>query len=232
MDQPRGIRNNNPGNIRWGDAWQGLVPPAQRTDPDFCQFIAPAWGIRAIAITLITYQDKRRAPDGSPIDSVREVIERWAPAVENNTAAYVQAVASALSVGPDDTTVNVHDYATLLALVKAIIRHENGVPPKGDWYGAVTLDEGLKLAGVVKPAAPRALPSPITLALSTGGAAAATQALQQAQPVLSAIGQVANTTATWPQWLRLAGVALVFVSLGAAGVAWWRQHRVRQAVQP
>lgn len=231
MDSPRGIRNNNPGNIRWGALWQGLVPAEQRTDKDFCQFIAPAWGIRAIAVTLITYQDQRRAPDGSPIDSVREIIERWAPSVENDTNAYVNAVASTLGVGADDPTVSVHEYATMLPLVRAIIRHENGVPPKGDWYDAVTLDEGLRLAGVVKPPV-RKIPSPVALALSTGSMAAATQAIQQTQPVINAVGQVANATAGWPQWLRLVGVLLVAASLGAAGIAWWRQRRTQQAVQP
>ena len=33
----RGVRNCNPGNIRWKDAWIGLVPMAQRTDKSFCQ---------------------------------------------------------------------------------------------------------------------------------------------------------------------------------------------------
>lgn len=28
MTTSRGIRNNNPGNIRWGDDWKGLVPVA------------------------------------------------------------------------------------------------------------------------------------------------------------------------------------------------------------
>ncbi|MEQ2017041.1 structural protein, partial [Photorhabdus bodei] len=37
----RGIRNNNPGNIRWGDDWQGLIPASQRTDKSFCQFVSP-----------------------------------------------------------------------------------------------------------------------------------------------------------------------------------------------
>ncbi|EEG5547188.1 structural protein, partial [Salmonella enterica subsp. enterica] len=35
MNTPRGIRNNNPGNIRWGDDWQGLVAKSQRTDKAF-----------------------------------------------------------------------------------------------------------------------------------------------------------------------------------------------------
>ncbi len=40
-NKTRGIRNNNPGNIRWGDDWKGLVPQAQRTVKSFCQFTGP-----------------------------------------------------------------------------------------------------------------------------------------------------------------------------------------------
>jgi hypothetical protein len=228
---PRGIRNNNPGNIRWGAPWQGLVPEAQRTDTDFCQFVAAAWGVRAIAVILITYQDKRRAPDGSAIDTVDEFISRWAPAVENNTSAYVQAVASALGVGADDPTVDVHRYDTLLTLVRAIITHENGQAPKGDWYAQEVYDEGLRLAGVVK-ARPRHLPSPLALVTTTGGTAALAESVSQVQPVLDAVGRVAHSTAGLPQWLRLVGFALVAASLAVAGWAWLKQRRALQAVHP
>jgi len=34
---PRGIRNHNPGNIRWGDPWQGLRPKAKRTDTAYAR---------------------------------------------------------------------------------------------------------------------------------------------------------------------------------------------------
>lgn len=236
MDKPRGIRNNNPGNLRWGDPWQGLVPAAQRTDKAFCQFVAPAWGIRAIAVTLITYQDKRRAGDGSPIDTVREIIQRWAPAIENDTASYVRAVASAVGVGPDVESVDVHRYDVMATLVRAIIRHENGNPvdwhdEAADWYDTVTLDEGLRLAGVVKPAA-RKLPSPVAVAATAGGSAAMVEAVNQVQPLFAATSQVVHVTAGWPQWLRLAGALLVLASLSAAGLAWWRQHKAQRAVQP
>jgi len=93
----RGIRNNNPGNIEWGSPWQGLVAHDKRTDPRFAQFIDPASGIRALARVLVTYQDKRRAKDGSPIDTVAEFIERWAPPFENNTQAYTGEVCKAVS---------------------------------------------------------------------------------------------------------------------------------------
>ncbi|WP_449426107.1 hypothetical protein, partial [Rhodanobacter lindaniclasticus] len=197
----------------------GLVPEAQRTDKDFCQFVAPAWGIRAIAVTLITYQDKRRARDGSRIDSVREIIDRWAPDFENDTDSYTRAVASAMGIGLDVESVNVHDYATMRTLVRAIIRHENGSAAAFDWhddtewYDAVTLDEGLRLAGIVAPR-PRALPTPMALIATTGGQAAITESVSQVQPVLDALGRVIHATAGWPQWLRLLGAALVCASLG------------------
>ncbi|HGJ8963856.1 structural protein [Pseudomonas aeruginosa] len=151
-NSPRGIRNFNPGNIRHapGTRWQGMS--ANQSDTAFVQFIDARWGIRAIARTLITYQDHRRASNGSRIDSVREIIERWAPAVENNTNAYVRQVASALGVGPDDESIDVYDFRTMLALVQAIIRHENGAGPlSGErWYGESLIVDGLALAGIEK----------------------------------------------------------------------------------
>ncbi|NYT80896.1 structural protein [Alcaligenaceae bacterium] len=148
---PRGIRNHNPGNIeRTGTRWQGMA--LQQTDSRFIVFKSPEWGIRAIARTLITYQDKRRARDGSRIDSVLEIIERWAPPHENNTKAYARAVASALGIGPDDETVDVYRYATMATLTQAIIRHENGPGPLGGggWYAPAVIAAGLRLAGIVQ----------------------------------------------------------------------------------
>src|SRR5690606_5584704 len=87
---PRGVRNSNPGNLEWGDPWQGLVPVEQRTDSRFCQFVTPAYGIRALALTLITYYDRHR------ISTVEDAISRWAPPVENDTLAYQNAVARAV----------------------------------------------------------------------------------------------------------------------------------------
>lgn len=148
---PRGIRNYNPGNIDRvaGTRWQGQAK--EQRDSRFATFVDPVWGIRAIARVLITYQDKRRAKDGSRIDSVREIIERWAPAHENDTSAYAKHVATALGIGPDDESVDVYDYLTMRTLVLAIIRHENGPGPLpgGLWYGEPMIADGLARAGVV-----------------------------------------------------------------------------------
>jgi len=149
---PRGIRNNNPGNIeRDGTRWQGMA--ARQTDGRFVVFTDAVWGIRAIARILITYQDRRRAADGSRIDTVRKFISRWAPPVENNTDAYARSVANALGVGVDDPDLDVYDYKTMHGLVGAIIRFENGSPPhhaSGLWYQDYDIQEGLRLAGIVR----------------------------------------------------------------------------------
>lgn len=42
MKTPRGIRNNNPGNLDKGSPWQGLV--ANPDEPRFCTFKDPVWG--------------------------------------------------------------------------------------------------------------------------------------------------------------------------------------------
>lgn len=149
---PRGIRNHNPGNIeRTATRWQGMALD-QSGDPRFIVFSQPVWGLRAIARTLITYQDQRRAQDGSRIDSVREIVERWAPAHENDTGAYAKQLAKALGIGPNDETVDVYDFGILRALVKAIVRHENGPGPLpgGHWYADGLIAEGLALAGILK----------------------------------------------------------------------------------
>ncbi len=135
---PRGIRNNNPGNIRWGASWQGLVQPAQRTDPSFCQFTAPSWGIRAIAKVMLTYADAYN------LNTVQGVINRWAPPNENNTQAYVQSVAQSMGVAPADS-IDVHVDTVMCSLVKAIILHENGQQP----YPDALIEQGVSLAGGV-----------------------------------------------------------------------------------
>lgn len=118
MRQPRGIRNNNPGNIRRSnDNWRGLR--SEQTDPQFFQFTAPEWGYRALIKTLQTYRKKHG------LRTVKEMIARWAPPGENDTAAYVRAVCREMQV-PDSYVPDVDDRGTMCALASAISRVENG----------------------------------------------------------------------------------------------------------
>ena len=116
---PRGLRNNNPGNIRRSnDQWQGLSP--EQTDPQFFQFTAPEWGYRALIKTLQTYRRKHG------LQTIAELISRWAPANENNTAAYISSVCREMQV-PDSYIPDVADKGTMCDLAAAISKHENGV---------------------------------------------------------------------------------------------------------
>lgn len=132
----RGIRNNNPGNIRWGDEWQGLVPWEQRTDRSFCQFTAPEYGIRAMIIVLRNYQRKHG------LNTLSGIIRRWAPPNENNTQAYINSVAQATGVTARQP-VDIGDRNFVLKLLRAIIQHENGNQP----YDFDVLIRAIKLAG-------------------------------------------------------------------------------------
>ena len=146
MTTPRGIRNNNPGNIRWSaDSWRGAVPREQAADKSFVVFEAPEWGIRALAVVLRNYSKRSglQGVGGVGIDTVREVISRWAPSVENDTDAYVASVCRAMNVRPN-TIIDLRSRAPLYPLIVAIIRHENGQQP----YSPDLINKGLDLAGV------------------------------------------------------------------------------------
>ncbi|WP_027907706.1 structural protein P5 [Pseudomonas taiwanensis] len=140
---PRGVRNNNPGNIDFNprNAWQGqLGLEVGVPKPRFACFDTPENGIRALGKLLINYRGKDGMPGvgGKGIDTVLETINRWAPANENDTKAYAAAVAKRLGVGIVDP-INIKNLATLRGMVVSIIIHENGANP----YDAAVIDEGV-----------------------------------------------------------------------------------------
>lgn len=206
---PRGIRNHNPSNIDRTTPrtpWQGRVPDDQLTDPRFEQFVAPEWGIRALARTLITYQDKHG------LRTVRGIIHRWAPPVENNTGAYASAVARKLGVGLDDE-IDVHRFEVMRPLAEAIIAHENGRQP----YSPATIEHGLRLAGVT-PEKPKPLATSKTaIGVATSAAAgAAPEVVQELQPVLADVGVALEPVAQWSPWVRLLLLGLVIAGAALA----------------
>lgn len=117
---PRGIRLNNPGNIRLGKTlWQGEAEA--QPDPSFITFTAPVWGLRAIARVLYHYQ-------AMGLDTVRKMIGRWAPPSENDTEAYVRAVARGVGVNADEP-VDLGVPGHMVNIIQAIVLHENGEQP-------------------------------------------------------------------------------------------------------
>jgi hypothetical protein len=228
---PKGIRNNNPGNIEYGARykWQGLDDPP--SDGRFCRFKTPFDGIRAIARTLITYQKTHS------INTIRGIIERWAPKLENNTAAYIAAVSSASGFDADQE-LDLERYEYQAGIVKAIITHENGNPKafkRAEWYAQDVLDEGLRRAGVVRPAAPlRSQPESAAAAgvatgttLAVGGAGYMAYEVKQAADELRAAGQArieSGDVSTGTAFVA-AGVAILVAAVGF--MLWQALKRIR-----
>lgn len=130
---PRGIRNNNPLNIRYSKAnnWQGQTG----TDGEYAIFDTPTNGIRAAAKLLNNYYIKYN------LQTVAGIINKWSPPIENNTQSYIKAVANKLNVNANETLLW-PTYAN--ALIKAMIHHENGIQP----YTDSQVNEGIGLAGL------------------------------------------------------------------------------------
>jgi len=114
-ETPRGIRNNNPGNIRkTATDWKGEVEGA---DSAFESFATPDDGLRALGKILLKY-----ARDYG-LNTVRGILTRYAPAMENDTEGYIAHVAARIGVTPD---APMDVAANLQPLMRAIVAHENG----------------------------------------------------------------------------------------------------------
>lgn len=112
---PIGFRNNNPGNLRPGDSWQGMTGE----NGGFIVFKSMPWGIRALATDLVTKINK----DG--LDTIRKIVTKYAPASDrNDVPAYIAAVSNDSGFGPDEQLTA--DGDTITRLVKAHTAHENG----------------------------------------------------------------------------------------------------------
>lgn len=110
----RGLRNNNPGNIRYGD-FAKKMGATGKDDKGFAVFGDMQSGSNAGLELLKSYM--RRG-----YDTIESIISRWAPSNENNTAAYIAAVSKTLGVGSKQKL----NGQQLAELSQAIYSHENG----------------------------------------------------------------------------------------------------------
>jgi len=114
---PRGIRNNNPLNIRIGNVWLGEV--REPTDPDFEQFISMVYGVRAGFVLIRRYIRHYHRT------TIPQVIAAWAPSTENNTTAYIDKVCQVSGI-ERDMQLKFEDEDQMIALVDAMILVECG----------------------------------------------------------------------------------------------------------
>lgn len=118
-ETPRGIRNNNPLNIRIGNTWLG--ERNNPTDQAFEEFVSIEYGYRAAFCILRRYIRRFRK------NTITAIISTWAPASENNTQRYIDFVAEKMKISP----VDVIDYGNkdqMTQLVAAMQLMECGVP--------------------------------------------------------------------------------------------------------
>lgn len=112
----RGLRNNNPGNIR-------PVSRNQANDGAFTIYRTPEEGWGALGKQLKAYAN-------AGLDNVASIISKYAPSSENNTGAYIQSVTANMSkrLGSDVgalTRLDLSDPRVLKALMQSITEHEN-----------------------------------------------------------------------------------------------------------
>lgn len=80
------------------------------------------YGVRAICKCLQTYQTKYH------LQTIEQLIERWAPPSENNTKAYINNVSSHFTkFANGQTIVSAFNEIDLVHLFWGIVRQENGM---------------------------------------------------------------------------------------------------------
>lgn len=115
----RGLRNNNPGNIRCSKVrYKGEVRPSR--DPDFKEFSSMAYGYRAMFVLLDTYRSRYG------LNTIRQMLNRYAPPMENFTEGYVRFVADYSGVMPDEV-IDTRSEKDMIPIVAAMSKIENGV---------------------------------------------------------------------------------------------------------
>ena len=115
----RGLKNNNPGNIRRSKTrYVGEISPS--TDAEFKQFESVAYGYRAMFVLLDSY--RRRYS----LSTIRQMINRYAPPSENFTEGYIRFVAQRTGIRPDEV-LDTRSERDMVPIVMAMSEIENGV---------------------------------------------------------------------------------------------------------
>ena len=113
---PRGIRNNNPLNIRHSsDVFQGET---KGIDKSFKTFESMLYGYRAAFVTLATYLSKGH-------NTIEKIVAKWAPPTENNTNGYIEKVEKWSGV-PKNQILTASDGVYYILIVAAMSAVENG----------------------------------------------------------------------------------------------------------
>lgn len=114
----RGLRNNNPGNIRRSRVrYDGEVTPSR--DAEFKEFESMAYGYRAMFTLLDTYRRRYN------LSTIRQMINRYAPPSENFTEGYIRFISRTTGIRPDET-LDTRAARDMIPVVAAMSEIENG----------------------------------------------------------------------------------------------------------
>lgn len=117
----RGLRNNNPGNIRLSATrFKGEVLPSR--DDAFKEFSAIEYGYRAMFVVLDTYHRRYG------LTTLSEMISRYAPSSENFTDGYIRFVARRTGIAANEK-IDSRNPRDMVPIVAAMSEIENGVKP-------------------------------------------------------------------------------------------------------
>lgn len=115
----RGLRNCNPGNIRQSKTrYKGERHPSR--DSEFKEFESMAYGYRAMFVLLDTYSRRYG------LCTIRQMLNRYAPPVENFTEGYIRFVSEKTGIAPDEI-INTRAARDMVPIVAAMSQIENGV---------------------------------------------------------------------------------------------------------
>lgn len=211
----RGDKLNNPGNIVHGDPWQGLAD--DQPDPKFAKFKTPAWGFRAMAVTLVTYQDRYG------IKTINGIVSRWAPKSDNNNdPAYVANVVKNSGFGADEA-IDLHNYNDAYKILRAITIQEQG--GFEGIYTKAQLDTGCIKAGL--QGAPRGVVVAAVKVTTAGAAAAAAAAASDPGSVLNAYNILKPIVDVGPDFIKHGFWCMV--GFGIVGLAIGEFNKIRNA---
>lgn len=114
---PRGIRNNNPGNLNF--AGQSGATKEGGEGGRFAVFESMEHGVAALYRQLQLYFKRG-------VNTLSSIVKTYAPASDgNNVDAYVSALSKATGKGANET-IDAGDTTTIARLMKGIVDHENG----------------------------------------------------------------------------------------------------------
>lgn len=154
--QALGIRNNNPGNLRYA-----RQPSSLASSGEFAEFATQGQGLYNLGRQIELNYSRG-------LNTVEAMVSTWAPKKENNTEAYIEFVSKKLGVKRDQA-LDLSDPEVLGQLMKAIILRENGTNPYSDSQIQEAAQQSLQFAAngykdqileaKAKPKAPEALTS-------------------------------------------------------------------------